>query len=66
MQELGKFNLKLSVIPNELEKYITLTINNKLSFIDSFQYLSSSLDNLLKIQTKKILSICVTNLIITY
>ena len=66
MQELGKFNLKLSVIPNELEKYITLTINNKLSFIDSFQYLSSSLDSLLKIQTKKILSICVTNLIITY
>ena len=66
MQEIGKFNLKLSVIPNELEKYITLTINNKLSFIDSFQYLSSSLDSLLKIQTKKILSICVTNLIITY
>ena len=66
MQELGKFNLKLSVTPNELEKYITLTINNKLSFIDSFQYLSSSLDSLLKIQTKKILSICVTNLIITY
>ena len=66
MQELVKFNLKLSVIPNELEKYMTLTINNKLSFIESFQFLSSSLDILLKIQTKKILSICVTNLIITY
>ena len=46
MQELGKFNLKINVIPNRLEKYMRLTINNKLSFIDSFQFLSSSLDNL--------------------
>ena len=48
MQELGKFNLKINVIPNRLEKYMRLTINNKLSFIDSFQFLSSSLDNLVK------------------
>ena len=42
MQELCKFNLKINVIPNELENYITInTINNKLSFIDSFQFLSS-------------------------
>ena len=39
MQELGKFNLKISVIPNGLEKYMTFTIDNKLSFIDSFQFL---------------------------
>ena len=44
MQELGKFNLKINVIPNGLEKYMSFTINNKLSFIDSFQFLSSSLD----------------------
>ena len=47
MQELGKFNLKFNVIPNGLE-YMSFTINNKLSFIDSFQFLSSSLDSLLK------------------
>ena len=29
MQELGKVNLKISVIPNGLEKYMSFTINNK-------------------------------------
>ena len=48
MQELGKFNLKINVIPNGLEKYMNSTINNKLTFIDSFQFLSSSLDSLVK------------------
>ena len=51
MQELGKFNLKLNVIPNELEKCMSFSINNKLSFIgfiDTFQFLSSSLDGLAK------------------
>ena len=38
MQELGKFKLKVSVIPNALEKYMSLTINNKFSFIDIFQF----------------------------
>ena len=40
MQELGKFNLKISAIPNELKIYINFTISNKLNFIDSFQFLS--------------------------
>ena len=48
MQELGKFNLKVNVIPNGLEKYASFSINNKLSFIGSFQFLSSSLDSLVK------------------
>ena len=48
LQELGKFNLKINVIPNELEKYMSFSINNKLSFIDNFQFLSSSLDSLVK------------------
>ena len=48
MQELGKFNLKTSVIPNEFEKYMSFTINNKLSFIENFQSLRSSLDSLNK------------------
>ena len=46
MQELGKFNLALDVIPNGLEKYMSFTINNKLSFIDSCQFVSSSSDSL--------------------
>ena len=48
MQEIGKFNLKINVITNGLEKQRSFTINNKLSFIDSFQFLSSSLDSLVK------------------
>ena len=48
MQELGKLNLKMSVIPNGLEKYMSFTIDIKSSFIDSFQFLSSSLDSLVK------------------
>ena len=47
MQELGKFNLKISVLPSGLEKYISFSIN-KLSFMDSFQFLSSPLDSLVK------------------
>ena len=49
MQQLGKFNLKINVITNALEKYISFTIsNNLISFIDSVQFLSSSLDSLVK------------------
>ena len=48
MQALGKFNLKISVIPNGLGKYVSFTINNNLSFINRFQFLSSSLDSLVK------------------
>ena len=48
MQVLGKFSLKINVILNGLEKYMSFTINNKLSFIDRFQFLSSSLDSLVK------------------
>ena len=31
-----------------MDKYISFNINNKLAFIDSFQFLSSSLDTLVK------------------
>ena len=36
MQELDKFNFKINIIPNGLEKYMSFNINDKL-FIDSFQ-----------------------------
>ena len=48
MQELGKFNLEVNVIPNGLEKYMSFTITKKLRFIDSFQFVSYSLDSLAK------------------
>ena len=47
-QEQGKFSFKINIIPNVLEKYMTFSINNKLSFIENFQFLSSSLDSLVK------------------
>ena len=48
MQELDKLNFKIHFIPSRLEKYMNFSINNNLSFIDSFQFLSSSLDSLVK------------------
>ena len=48
MEELGKFNLKINVISNGLENYMSFTVNDKLSFTDSFQFLSSSLDSFVK------------------
>ena len=48
MQELGKFNIKINFIPNGLEMHMRFSINRNLSFIDSFQFLNSSLDSLVK------------------
>ena len=35
MQEISKFDVKISVILNGLEKYMVFTINKNLIFIDS-------------------------------
>ena len=48
MQEIGKSDVKIGVIPNELEKYMAFTINNNLVFIDSIQFINSGLDALVK------------------
>ena len=48
MQELGKFNIKINVTPNGLQEYMSFSVKNQLSFIYSFQFLSSSLDSLVK------------------
>ena len=48
MPEIGKLNLRISVISNGLEIYVSFTVNIKLSFIDSFQFLSFSLDSLVQ------------------
>ena len=48
MQEFGKFDVKVSVIPNAIEKYMAFTINKNLVFIDSMQFINSSLNALVK------------------
>ena len=48
-EDLGRFdNLKISVKPNGLEKYMAFTVNKNLVFIDSMQFMNSSLDKLVK------------------
>ena len=47
-KELSKFNCKISVIPNGLEKYMSFTLNDNIAFIDSVLFMSSSLDKLVK------------------
>ena len=48
IQELDKISFKMNVILKRSEKYMSFNINNKLIFIDSFQFLSSPLDSLVK------------------
>ena len=48
MQEIAKFDVKISVIPNRLEKYMAFTVNKNLGFIYSIQFMNSSLNALVK------------------
>ena len=48
IKEVGKFNVKVSVIPNGLEKYMTFAINKTLFFNDSMQCMNQKLDSLVK------------------
>ena len=48
MLEIGKFDVKVSVISNGLEKCLAFTVNRNLVFIDSKQFMNSSLDPLVK------------------
>ena len=44
--EIGKFDVKVNFIPNGVEKYVAFAINNNLVFIDSMQFMNSSLNAL--------------------
>ena len=46
--ELNKFDVKIDVIPNRLEKYRTFFLNKNLVFIDSMQFMNSSFEKLVK------------------
>ena len=41
-----KQDLNINAIPNNMEKYMAFMLGNYLTFIDSFQFMSSSLDKL--------------------
>ena len=46
--ELDKFDVKINVISNGLEKYMVFFLNKNLVFIDSMQFMNSSLYKLIK------------------
>ena len=46
--ELNKFDVKINVIPNGLEKYVAFFLGRNIVFIDSMQFMNLSLGKLLK------------------
>ena len=46
--KLNKFNLKINVIPNGIEKYMAFFLGKNLVFIGSMQFMNFSLDKLVK------------------
>ena len=48
MNVINEFDVNVSVIPNGLEKCMAFTINKNLVFIDSKQFMNSSLRKLFK------------------
>lgn len=53
MQEIGKIDFKINILPSGLENYMNSNLDNKLVFIDSFQFLDSLLYKLIKNIGKK-------------
>ena len=43
-----KCQININAIPNNMEKYMAFMLGNHLTFLDSFQFMSSSLENLIK------------------
>ena len=48
MTVIEKFDLIVNVIKNGLEKYMVFILNRNLVYIDSMQFMNSSLDVLVK------------------
>ena len=53
--------MNINAIPNNMEKYMAFMLGNHLTFIDSFQFLSSSLENLVSNLPKESLNIPLKN-----
>ena len=48
MQEINKFHVKRSAIPDGLEEHMAFRINKNFVFIDSIELVNSSLNELVK------------------
>ena len=48
IKEEDKYDIRVDVIPNGLEKHMAFTINRNFVFIDSMQFMKSSLDSSVK------------------
>ena len=48
INELHKFDVKISVIPNGLEKYVTFFLNENLVFLNGMQFRNCILGKLVK------------------
>ena len=48
IKEVNKFDVKVNVIPNRLEKYMAFTINRSIVCSDSMEFMESSVDSLAK------------------
>ena len=48
LNKLKKFDVKIDIIPNGLEKYMVYIFNKNLVFIDSMQFMNSSLKKLVE------------------
>ena len=46
--ELNKFDVKIDVIPNRIEKYMAFYLNKNFVFIDGIQFMNSSLEKIVK------------------
>ena len=46
--DLHKFDVKIDVIPNSLQKYLVYFLNKNSVFIDSMEFMNSSLEKLVK------------------
>ena len=55
--ELKNFDVKTDVIPNGLEKHMAFFLNKNWTFIDSMQFMNSSLEKLFKSLSKMISNI---------
>ena len=62
--ELRKFNLKVNVIPNGLEKQMAFFLGKDSVFIDSMKFMNSSLDKLVNNLSAKTLSTQQKNLVL--
>ena len=45
-KELNNFNVDIAVIPNGIDKYVTIIVNRHITFIDWLQFHNGSLDTL--------------------